>query len=391
MSRDASPTSSATKFRVFSRQRVFPGARLETIAVPGIVKAGPADDRMYVVDALDKLPYRDERAPGAPHLSVPPYAGPMNPAVEPRDGHFDHIDPNDRAFSVAGVFAMARHVLDFWERHLGEPVAWHFSQPRLEIVPFVETENAWSGDGFIEFGYPKFRRRLERDRSDPFCENFDAVAHELGHLILKAVIGNPAEKTVDHHGHEEGCADLIALLASLGFPTEVDRVLDETDGQLFSINALSRLAEWNIDDEIRELFNEVRAPEARAARAEGDKHTLSLQFSGAVYDLLVALYVLRLADAGLAGRDVRRGLVAAPRATLAEVQRGFPAHMPRSARLFREALVGARDELAQILIRAWRSERGRVVDYPLAVRCVVEAAGPNADIAGALFAWRGLA
>ena len=79
---------------------------------------------------------------------------------------------------AAHMYGTLRFVLDVWEKYFGGPIPWHFEedQRRLELVPLVEWNNAHSGYGFIETG---FARPTEPDRQ-PFCLNFDVLAHELG-------------------------------------------------------------------------------------------------------------------------------------------------------------------------------------------------------------------
>lgn len=64
-----------TKFRIFPQPRFLVGiTEPELIRInvpPAQMQAGPADDRMFVVDAINKQPYSD--------FDQPPYRGPANP------------------------------------------------------------------------------------------------------------------------------------------------------------------------------------------------------------------------------------------------------------------------------------------------------------------------
>jgi hypothetical protein len=94
----ATVVDTGTCFRIFPQPR-FLGAfsEPETIRVnvpPNAMQPGPADDRMFVVDAINKLPYS--------FFFRPPYRSDKNPPVHPGpDGHFDHLDPDSREFSAA--------------------------------------------------------------------------------------------------------------------------------------------------------------------------------------------------------------------------------------------------------------------------------------------------
>ena len=144
---------------------------------------GPADHRMYVVDAIRKdQPYDS--------FDLPPYRGARNPPVRPGpDGHFDHLEPGTRAFMAAHMYGSIRFVLDVWEGYLGGEFPWHFAEDfgRLELVPLVGWDNAQCGYGFIETGFA----RMGSTRSHPFCLDFDVLAHELGHAIIYSLLGLP--------------------------------------------------------------------------------------------------------------------------------------------------------------------------------------------------------
>jgi hypothetical protein len=382
----------------------------ERVSIPvrrGGIRPGPVDATVRVVNATGKFAYRDEGVLGTPLTGEPPYAGPAAPGAAPDpQGHFDHLPPGTPEFACANVFAIVKSVEVFWERCLDRDLHWYFLPPYrhpfpdLEVIPFIESENCWSGDGYLEFGYPKFRTALARDRSDPFCENFDAVAHEAGHLILKSIMGNPtdAEKTVEHRAHEEACADMVAVLASLGFDAEVDRLLHETGGRLFTVNPLSRIAEWSPrgGEEIRELFHGRRLPDVEPAGADGDKHTLSLPYSGALYDLLVAIYQRGLMDRNVVAAAPERLANGAVRQALADIDRALPAQPGSAREQIKDALVAARDEVARLLAATWVGLSGSVVTYPDAVNRMITAdvklhSGRNASVIRAVFAARVIA
>lgn len=178
-----------TRFLIYPQPRylhkdngapLFPEPEVVVVSVaPEDAQAGPADARMYVVDAKNKSIY-------GPGTGSPPYHGPAEPPVQPgEDGHFTHLDPDTRAFKSATMYATVRRVLDIWEDYFGHPIPWHFeaSLARLEMIPLVEWNNAHSGFGFLEFGYGRTPTgTIDHDR--PYCENFDVLAHELGHSII---------------------------------------------------------------------------------------------------------------------------------------------------------------------------------------------------------------
>jgi hypothetical protein len=370
---------------------------------PGRVGSGPSDRSIYVVDARRKRPYTHEQAGRI--VATPPYPRerPRFPVVRAtRGGHFDHLKPGTREFSAVSAFATVHCVLQIWAHYFRRPLLpWFFSRTRarLELVPRVESANAWSGEGFLEFGYANWDSRIR------FCDLFDVVAHETGHLILKKVIGNPTDggKTLAYRAHEEAGADLIALIAALHFDSVVDRLLWRTRGALFSVNELSRLAEYGRKREVRELFNEecMTSPRIQRAAARYRSHTYSLPLSGGAYDVFVGLYLRSLRERGVLGPGVLPERQATPRHRLAMAQRffrhrfGTRKRFEASRALLKNALLEARDTFARTLAHAWTRTTVDGFCYGQAVGNLLDAdravsAGRNGRMIRDLFAWRGI-
>ena len=196
-----------TKFRIHAQSPVLAAfSEPETVWVSppaGSLEPGPADDRMYVVDAIDKKRYEDG--------SRLPYRGPRQPPARPGpDGHFDHLSPDDPAFRSAHIYGTVRRVLDIWEDYFGQRVPWHFSplQERLEIVPWLDWKNAHFGWGFMEAGWGKDDSGKKR----PFALNFDVLAHETGHGLIFSMVGVPDRDTARYQ--KAGMKQLLMRIKS---------------------------------------------------------------------------------------------------------------------------------------------------------------------------------
>ena len=352
-------SSGGTKFRIFAQSPAlgFPSEVVRLRGRPRTISAGPRDSTIHVIDARRKFPYRRDR--DATFRTQPPYPrrAPRFPAARPRRGHFDHLVPGTRAFEAAATFAVVRLVLEIWEHHLGRPIPWHFREtfgPSLEVIPRVSSNNAWSGDGYLEFGYPFYPHA--EGRETPFCLNFEVVAHETGHLILKSVIGTMPddEKSLMHRAHEEAAADLVALLSALHLDSVLHLALERTRGKLFSINPISSVGEWGRTsfDRLRALFNDSTMPWARSSR-KMDKYRLARPFEGAAFDAFVEIYEDRL----VALRAIPRALAMesrhAHRAIIPALRRRFDVWYRRRPDVFRRALADARDDFARLLARTW--------------------------------------
>jgi hypothetical protein len=396
---------SGTRFWVYPQERNAPGFGKAEIAYvnspPGTIGSGPADERIAVIDSPAKPPYfsDDETV-----VWTPPYHDGRDyrrrPPVAPHNGHFDHVKPGHPDFPAVMPFAVVRSVLTVWESYLGPPLGWHFRDafPRLELIPRVESRNCWSGDGFVELGYPKLADSVLGDRSDPFCENFDAVAHETGHLILKSVIGQMPnyQKSVEYRAHEEAAADLVAMVASLHFDAVADRLLAETAGMLYSVNLISRATEWGRPrrDEIRELFNR-RTLAWAGGLDDVNKHVLSLPFSGAAYEAFVAIYLAHLRERGALSRALATRPVPRTRARQQALEREYRPAFDRRPDAFKEALLDARDDFGRLLAATWQAVEMHSVRYATVVAALLDAAarlrrGRYAAAIRAVFAARGI-
>jgi hypothetical protein len=336
-----------TRFRIFPQVPHLAGYSIpETVWIstpPDRMGSGPEDHRIYVRDPLfDKEPYE------YPYL--PPFVGEIAPpAVATFDGHFDQISLDSRQFLAAHAFASASRVLDIWESYLGRPVVWHFAETheRLEIIPWVEWDNAQSGYGYLELG----QDRGPDGRPYPYALNFDVIAHELGHAILFSLFGTPSSGIghKDYAPFHEASADLISLLSFLHFDSGLDRLLRHSSGNLLVLNELNRIAELTDDRQIRLASNARRLSEVT-----DDIHDRSRPFTGAVFDTIVALYHEKLVHDGLADeRLLEIDIKNLDEATLQRIS-DFTARAFRSRSfLFKSALTQARDQVALALAHAW--------------------------------------
>ncbi|MGH8664431.1 MAG: hypothetical protein ACREUX_09200, partial [Burkholderiales bacterium] len=348
-----------TRFKLYPQSPVLsqvPGPETVWIArAPGTIGPGPSDERMYVVDALGKPGHYE-------YPFLPPWRGAQNPAVMPGpDGHFDHLEPGSRAFMAAHMYGTVRFVLDIWESYMGAEIPWHFAPalPRLELVPVIEWDNAHAGYGFIETGFAGSASPARQ----PFCLNFDVLAHELGHTLVYALIGTPpvARATAAYHAFHESAADCIAMISVLHFESVMDRLLERTRGNLYLPNELNRIGELSETEQIRQASNSLKladvpdlhTPVERLSQPQ--RHVMSLPLTGAVFDMMVDVYQELLVQDGLIGRDL--DIASRPeirpsdeRAVQVEFDRCYRGRHDE----FKKALRDARDYMGRSLAAAWR-------------------------------------
>ncbi len=351
--------SAGTRFRLFPQPPVTPEfAEPETVWLspsPAELGPGPSDDRMYVADAVAKpRPYE------FPYL--PPYTGPVYlPATAGPDGHFDQLAVASRDFRAAHMYGTLRLVLDIWERYFGRRIDWHFGAelPRMELVPWLDWNNAQSGWGFIETGY----RRTQKGERVPLSLNFDVLAHEMGHAILYSVVGWPPEGrlTAEYQAFHESASDLIAIVSVLHFDSVVDLLLQRTHGNLYVRNLLNRIGEISPTEQIRLASNRLRmrdVPDLRTPTnqlSQPELHQIGEPLTGTVFDILVEVYQQNLVDAGLITPelDLRSGRESGAAIDDAAVRTGFEQAFGANPQGFKLALLDARDYLGRLLARAW--------------------------------------
>lgn len=398
---DRALADTGTRFRIFPQPRfllrddgsgpLFAEPEVVVTSVPpAAMQPGPGDDRMFVVDAVSKLPYN--------RFFRPPYLGAARDPVKPgSDGHFDHLDPSSREFSAATMYATVRRVLDIWEDYFGHRLEWHFESDfgRLEMIPLIEWDNAQSGYGFLEFGFGRTPGGTI-DHSRPYCENFDVLAHELGHSIIFSEVGvssAPQDEGVDYGGMHESAGDLVAIIGSLHFSSLVDHLLATTRGNLLTINGLDRVGELSESREIRVAFNGRRMSDV------GDEpHERSLPLTGAIFDTMVEVFQADLVNQGLISAELRDRSTNLPGSAedLATIQADFDTAYSGNEEAFKQALLLARDYLGRLLAVTWGNLVPEFLTYHDILRGLLKAdreitGGATQPLIRECFAWREIA
>jgi len=325
-----------TKFRIFLQPPYVPGfeqpvpVEIDTGNEP--VKPGPADALLYVLDAVNKPAYRAQ----APHEYQPhrgrPWTGNVNRIVaRPNgNGHFDHLAPDDPAFPAASVYATARLVLNFWNRifreaGVNEHVKWHHDPKKLEdkgngeepllahllqLVPRSASAGARAGYGYVELGSDNPGHRYqEKDTGVPrigyqrgeMWQNFDVIAHEVGHAILFTRVGFPKSakgqtewfkiEEPEFLAFHESMADLMAILSLLGVKEARKFVLARRDGVdlVAGVGELQNLGNTGFLP-IRSARNQKKHRENGEKLKNEEAHQNSMPLTGAIFETLSAVY-----------------------------------------------------------------------------------------------------
>ncbi|MCA1491729.1 hypothetical protein [Sinorhizobium alkalisoli] len=371
-----------TRFWIYPQPPFIPGYEQPDrvwLSIPrDEIGAGPSDVTMYVVDpAYDKQPYGFDR--------FPPFEGERRPPARPGpDRHFDNMVPGSRPFLAVHAYACVRFVLDIWQSYLGRPIRWFFDQrfPRLEIVAFVDWDNAQAGYGFLELGCSEvdgIRR--------PYALNFDTIAHEVGHLVMLSETGIPSgiPRDDDFFSFSEAFADIVSLISFLHFDSAIDRLLRRTRGNLLLYNELNRFAETSPETQIR-LATNFRQMHA----VTREVHDRALPFIGAIFDSIVDLYHRDLvangcADGSLLDFDIRE----LARDEFDRFRQATADAFGIKPLTFKRALTDARDAIGQALALSLRTLDPNMLTLAQAASAVIDKAGDAAaERLESNFVWR---
>jgi hypothetical protein len=400
------PRNNGVRFRLFpSYAEGFAEPEIVEVSLPaGSIGPGPRDRWMYAVNPLCK------DSPYDPPHSAPPYDGPVHaPAMPDFAGNFDHIAVESEQFLAAHLYGTVRHTLDIWEQYLRRRVVWWHAQyiPYLELIPIVHWDNAQSGSGFIEMG----QRPTRLGRLQPFCLNYDVMAHETGHAILFAEIGVPSREqvTASFLAFHESFADLVSLIGVLHFRSVTNRLLQQTGGNLYVLNLVNRIGEISDTEQIRladnlatmdEVADITMTPDGQWIDPTGldrNQHAIAEPLTGAVFDILVDFYQEGLLSRGLIGpsHDARGWTREAVAASVDAVQHESSRAFARFEAGFHAALEDARFLVGRCMAHVMLTIRPETLDFPRVAARFMEAAaalGQGRLLSELLdnFLWRGI-
>ena len=333
---DASVADTGTRFRIFPQPRfldIFDEPEVVIrLRAAGPDPDGPADDRMFVVDASTSCRTASSSARRTGATNRPSKPGP--------DGHFAHLDPESREFSAATMYATVRRVLDIWEDYFGHRIEWHFESDfaRLGADPAdrvgqrpVRATDSWSSAS----GAP---RTAAIDHIAPYCENFDVLAHELGHSIIFSQVGVPVEPRATTPSTTAACTSRPATSSPSSARSTSTRwstsCWTRRRGTSSPSTGWTGWGSCPSSREIRVAFNSMRMSDV------GDEpHERSLPLTGGIFDTMVEVFQQTLVERELITEDCAvsgpTNLPGSPR-TWKQIQADFaeayPATRPSSKR-----------------------------------------------------------
>jgi Zn-dependent metalloprotease len=160
----------------------------------------------------------------------------------------------------------------------------------------------------------------ELDKTVYTSQSADIVAHEMGHAVLDGLRPNYiASWNSEGRAFHEAFADIAAKLVNMSYESNIDAIIEETNGDLYTDNRLSRMGEEfghaiklmdrdpDNDHEtfLRNSNNNFRYVEPSNLPNSGGRdiltsspHSFSRIFSGAFYDIIVEMSNEKASESG---------------------------------------------------------------------------------------------
>jgi len=232
-------------------------------------------------------------------------------AIADPDGNFFY-NPIDREFDQVNSFVCSYKTLDMHQNYLSHDIEWAFSKDQLGV-------NSHAGEGANAY-YARWKRSINffyfksegLEKTVQTSQSVDVVSHETGHAVLDGMkpryLSSWGGETRAFH---EAFGDATSMLYTLGRDDNLEKIVEETGGDLSKTNRLSMLAEEfgkairlmnddpSDDDKtyLRNSRNEFKwvpidSLPSSGPREEltGEPHSFARIFSGAFYDSFKNLY-----------------------------------------------------------------------------------------------------
>lgn len=211
---------------------------------------------------------------------------------------------------AADVFVTIVSSLNYIQTHLLQPLQrWSALCPLVVLPRAGKMFNAYYDRYTLSFFYdidPVTSQMVYT------ADSADVVSHELGHAILDAIRPDLwAVQCVEIQSFHEAFGDINAILTALGHDSTVNVMLKQTGGNLHQINLVEEIAEQmgeaiyhamggrgtRVQQGLRSAVNSFKyvIPETLPTRVPddglaGEPHSFSRIFTGAWYDMFVAVY-----------------------------------------------------------------------------------------------------
>ena len=268
----------------------------------------------------------------------------LNSKIAPNtDGSYVYT-PDDKRHYAANAFAAANKALAVFEKAWGTPIKWATGRPQLGInADAGEDLNAYysRGGGGLSFFHSQDKVTGEMVYS---AGSGEVVAHETGHAMLDAIRpGYFSTWSATPGAFHESFGDMIALLVSLKEDRVLDKVAEQTNGDLKQPNLAAALGEQlgmainhkvghsaTGGDYTRNAINTFtyEDPSTLPDHAPPDKlssevHSYSRLWTGAFYDVMAGVVQQKMGE-GMSAREALAASADDGLAMLARMMKAAP-------------------------------------------------------------------
>lgn len=237
-----------------------------------------------------------------------------NPAAKPDENGNMLYSPNQPQFDQIQLLITSERTLNMWEKYAGHQIGYAFGSSKLTGFPHAgEDFNAYYSrwEQAINF-YHKYDDRLGKTIQS--AQSYEVVSHEKGHATLDGWKPRFQSWSPDAKGFHESFGDISGMLLSLRDDQVIGKMLMETAGDIRKSNIATKLGEemsrgiadviLHLPPGLAEKFiirdaanNLVWSDPATLPENPSDpnqlgreSHNYSRLFTGAVWDILVAIY-----------------------------------------------------------------------------------------------------
>lgn len=210
--------------------------------------------------------------------------------------------PRDLHLGINNAFATSNAVRDAAEFWAGRDIPWGVNNLlEIESQVFVDFNAFFSPSARqLFFGVVPYRLKGETDiKMFETASSRDMAAHECGHAVQYVLKPNANQTDEGWDFWGESFGDQMAIWSSLLDPKRVRDVLDETSGNLYTSNSLSRIGEAfaalvGIGTGIRDAFNDNKV-----STTSDEEHDRSTVLTGAAYKVFTQIYDKLKSEKGL--------------------------------------------------------------------------------------------
>ena len=246
-----------------------------------------------LVSKPEKQVLRGEVKPGPENNRIKVY-GDSEPAVINSKGEFDpKIDTPQ--FDRVNAFYFANKAVNLYEKTLGRKLPWAFEDKQVKLFPRAGVmANAYYNRWGAEIKLFYYQNSFDKQETCYTSKMADIITHETGHAIIDGM--RPTYATWGYYGGaiHEGFGDATAMLVALQNDKIIDKVIEQTAGDLRKENMVASLAEQFGNTlrkdramYLRNAINDMKMSDFDTGKAKKEVHVLGRLLDAAFYDIYV--------------------------------------------------------------------------------------------------------